>query len=61
MIIKHSSRHGHMGLTGVDREYLKEIKIEITDQKRIEFYERNKQNIEKQFLKKKVSCQVVET
>ena len=27
MIIKHSSRHGHMGLAGEDGRYLKELKI----------------------------------
>ena len=27
MIIKHSSRHGHMGLTGVDGVWLKELRI----------------------------------
>lgn len=27
MIIKHSSRHGHMGMTGDDGDYLREIKI----------------------------------
>lgn len=27
MIIKHSSRHGHMGVTGESGEYLKELKI----------------------------------